>query len=180
MLRSEKNITRARRPTFSTSSTTKQPAIENYLLCQTFRKSYSNTSARGACIEFAIVAEPCVVYENAEPCPAGCRTEIRAVERACAKGSGRRSVVQLCRLWLLPKRDSVFRDSSAEKRCPLQMDHRPRSGSGLRNLACADAGWIFVGRNAERSPPLRWSELPKLHQRWTAGDAGRHQRALSR
>jgi hypothetical protein len=126
------------------------------------------------------VAQPCVVYENAEPCLAGCRTEIKAVERACAKGSGRRSVVQLCKLWLLPKHYSVFRDSSAEKRCPFEMDHRPRSGSGLHNLACADTGWIFVGRNAERSPPVRRSDLPKLHQRRTAGDAGRYQRALSR
>src|SRR5580658_32645 len=98
--------------------------------------------------------------------------KLKAVERACAKGLDRRTVVQLCRLWFLPKHYWVFRDSSAEKRSPFQMDHRPRSDSGLRNLACADAGWIFVGRNPERSPPLRWSELPKLHQRWTAGDAG--------
>src|ERR1700678_2433249 len=60
-------------------------------------------SAKGACIGFAIVAQFCVVYENAAPCFAGCRTEIRAVERVCAKGSGRLSGAQLCRLRLLPK-----------------------------------------------------------------------------
>jgi hypothetical protein len=43
------------------------------------------------------------VKENAEPCLAGCRTEIKAVERACAKGSSRRSDVEFCRVWLLPR-----------------------------------------------------------------------------
>jgi len=46
-------------------------------LAVTFRKSYSNASAKGACVEIAMMAQPCVVYENAEPCLAGCRTEIK-------------------------------------------------------------------------------------------------------